>query len=227
MPSCGLCKFGLASIALAAGAAGLFAAASPDEPATSPASPTSPQAPAPTPAPEQAPEAPKAPDPFVLRYTMKDITGKDVDLASFKGQVVMIVNTASRCGYTDQYREMQKLYTDKQSQGFVVLAFPANDFAGQEPGTDEQIKAFCEANYKVTFPLFSKISVKGANQHPLFKQIASMPEPLGGDPGWNFTKFIVDRNGNYVARFNTRMSPTDPEVLKVVDRLLAEKPAGS
>jgi len=160
--------------------------------------------------------------PFVLAYTMKDIDGKDVDLASFKGKVVLIVNVASNCGYTPQYVGLEKLYTEKKDKGLVILGFPANNFGEQEPGTDAEIKSFCTGKYNVTFPMFSKISVKGDDQHPLYKQLAMQPKPLGGDPGWNFTKFLVDRSGAVVGRFDSKTRPNDPKLLKQIDELIAE-----
>jgi len=162
------------------------------------------------------------PSPMVLAYTMKDIDGKDVDLASFKGSVVLIVNVASNCGYTRQYADLQKLYSDNKDKGFVILGFPANNFGEQEPGSDAEIKSFCTGKYNVTFPMFSKIAVKGDDQHPLYKQLAQQPKPIGGDPGWNFTKFLLDRNGNVVARFEPKTRPTDVKMTKQVDDLLAQ-----
>lgn len=129
---------------------------------------------------EAVPAAPVSP--MVLAYTVKDIDGKDVDLASFKGQVVLIVNVASNCGYTPQYTGLQKLYTDKKDKGLVILGFPANNFGEQEPGSESEIKSFCTGKYNVTFPMFSKVSVKGDDQHPLYKQLALQAKPIGGDP---------------------------------------------
>lgn len=154
---------------------------------------------------------------------MKDIDGNDVDLSKYKGQVIMIVNVASKCGYTPQYAGLEKLYKAREGKGFVILGFPANDFGEQEPGTNSEIKAFCSTKYNVTFPMFSKISVRGSEQHPLFKKLSSQPKPLGGEgvPGWNFTKFLVDRNGNVVARFDSKVKPDDATLVKRVDELVA------
>lgn len=185
-----------------------------------------PQPAAPAPA-EPKPADPKpaeAVDPYVLGFTMKDIDGKDQNLEQYKGKVVMIVNVASRCGYTPQYKSLQKLYDEKKDKGFVILAFPANNFRGQEPGSDADIKQFCSDQYKVTFPLFSKISVKGDDQHPLYKKLSSQPKPIGGDPQWNFQKFIVDRDGNVVARFDPKTDPMDTTLVKRIEDLLAAKP---
>lgn len=177
---------------------------------------------------QKAPEAKQPPtravaDPAVLEFKVKDIEGKEVDLGTFKGKVVLIVNVASKCGYTRQYAGLQKLYEQKKDQGLVILGFPANDFGSQEPGTDMEIKEFCTANYKVTFPMFSKISVKGESAHPLYKKLSAQPAPVGGDPKWNFTKFLVDRKGNVVARFDSNVKPDSAEFVKKIDELLAQK----
>lgn len=159
-----------------------------------------------------------------LDRTMTRLDGGEQDLRSYRGQVVMIVNTASRCGLTPQYSKLQSLYEKKKDAGFVVLGFPANNFMGQEPGTDLEISEFCTANYGVTFPMFSKISVKGDDQDPLYAMLTSLPEPLGGEIRWNFDKFLLDRSGNVVARFSPRTAPDDAEVLKKIDELLAGTP---
>ena len=135
----------------------------------------------------------------------------------------MIVNVASKCGLTPQYAALQKLYESKKDAGFVILGFPANDFMGQEPGTNKEIKEFCDAKYKVTFPMFEKIAVTGKETHPLYKMLAALPAPLGGEPKWNFTKFVLDRQGHVVARFEPKTTPDDPAVVKKIDELLAAK----
>ena len=154
----------------------------------------------------------------VYDFTMKTIDGKDVKLSSYRGKVVMLVNVASRCGFTPQYEGLQKIYEKYQGQGFVILGFPANNFMGQEPGTDEEIKSFCSLRYNVSFPLFSKISVKGADIHPLYKYLTDKTSnpTFGGDISWNFNKFLVDRNGKIIARFS---SPDKPEGDKVIQAL--------
>ncbi|MCC6970336.1 MAG: glutathione peroxidase [Phycisphaerales bacterium] len=154
---------------------------------------------------------------------MKDIDGNDKNLEDFKGSVVLMVNVASKCGYTSQYKGLEKLYQDKKEKGLVIIGFPANNFGNQEPGTEADIKKFCTGEYNVTFPMFSKISVKGDDQHPLYKKLAAQPAPVGGDPKWNFTKFLVDRSGNVVARFDTRTAPSDTELNRQIDDLLANK----
>jgi glutathione peroxidase len=171
---------------------------------------------------EPAKEPVKPADPYVLGYAMKDIDGKEQKLDQYKGKVVLIVNVASECGLTPQYKSLQKLFTEKKDKGLVILGFPANDFAGQEPGKDADIKSFCEKNYGVTFPIFSKISVKGEGQHALFKQLAGQAKPLGGDPSWNFTKFLVNKEGKVVARFEPRIDPLDATLGKKIDELLGE-----
>lgn len=193
--------------------------------ATEPPAPA-PAAPAP---PVVAPEAPKViPSPMVLTGVVKDIDGNDVDLASFKGKVCLIVNVASNCGYTHQYVGLEALYREKKDRGFVILAFPANDFLGQEPGTAEQIKEVCYGKYKATFPMFAKVSVvAGAEQAPLYKQIAAQPAPVGGDPKWNFTKFLVDRSGNVIERFEPRIQPGNASLLSAIDRELAKEAGGT
>lgn len=161
-------------------------------------------------------------DPYVLGYTMKDIDGNDVDLAQFKGKVILMVNVASKCGYTPQYVGLEKLFKEKGPKGFVVLGFPANDFGEQEPGSNSDIKTFCSSKYNVTFPMFSKISVRGDEQHALYKQLAAQPKPIGGEPGWNFTKFLIDRNGNVVGRFDSKTKPDDVVLQKKIEELLSQ-----
>jgi len=149
------------------------------------------------------------------------IQGEDTTLEPYKGDVLLIVNTASECGYTPQYKDLQKLFDTYSDQGFKVLGFPANNFGGQEPGSDEEIMEFCEINYGVNFPLFSKVSVKGDDIHPLFDQLTRTDNPdFTGEIDWNFEKFLVDRNGNLVRRFKTNVSPTGEEVTAAVKELI-------
>lgn len=161
-------------------------------------------------------------DPYVLGHEMRRIDGTAEKLEKYKGKVVLIVNTASRCGLTPQYEALEALYRKHKDDGLVVLGFPANNFMGQEPGTNEEILAFCRERFDVTFPMFEKISVKGEDAHPLYKQLAAQPEPAGGEPSWNFTKYLVDREGRVVQRFDPRVAPTD-ERLTVRVRELLEK----
>ena len=143
-----------------------------------------------------------------LQFTLKDIDGKDVNLADYKGRVVMIVNVASKCGMTPQYKALEAAYRKYKDQGFVVLGFPANDFKGQEPGSDEEIKAFCTGKYDVTFPMFAKIDVNGSRAHPLFNHLKNAKSGLlGASIKWNFTKFLVDRSGKVVGRYAPTVTP--------------------
>lgn len=161
----------------------------------------------------------------VYEFTMKDIDVKDVKLDAYKGKVVMIVNVASKCGYTSQYEGMEAVYKKYKDQGLVVLGFPANNFMGQEPGTEEEIKEFCSTKYGVTFPMFSKISVTGTDQHPLYTYLTSKesnPE-FGGDISWNFNKFLVDRTGKIVARFGSKDKPEGEAITAAVEKYLAAK----
>ncbi len=159
----------------------------------------------------------------IYDFTMKDIDGKDQKLEQYKGKVIMIVNVASRCGNTPQYAGLQKIYQQYKDKGLVILGFPANNFLGQEPGSNEEIKQFCSVNYQVTFPMFSKISVKGKDIAPLYKYLTEKetnPE-FAGDISWNFNKFLIDRQGKIVARFGSRTTPEDEEVVRAIEQALA------
>jgi glutathione peroxidase len=160
-----------------------------------------------------------AADPGVHAFTLDLIEGTPKKLADYRGKALLVVNTASRCGYTKQYAPLEQLYQKYRSRGFEVLAFPANDFLGQEPGTNEEIRAFCTSTYRTTFPLFEKISVKGRDIHPLFRYLTTRPG-LEGDVTWNFNKFLVDPTGKVVARFGTRVDPMSDEVAKEVEKAL-------
>lgn len=190
------------------------------KPATPPAEGAAPTTPASGEVPAKAPEKV---DPYVLGFTVKDIDGVDKKLADYQGKVILIVNTASKCGYTKQYIGLESLYQSKKDAGFVILAFPSNDFGNQEPKSEAEIKTECSATFGVTYPLFSKSSVKGTEASPLFAKLNKQPAPIGGEPGWNFTKYLVDRKGNVVARFETRVKPDDSDLGKQIDKLLAEK----
>lgn len=149
--------------------------------------------------------------------------GETVALDAYSGKVMLIVNTASKCGFTGQYEGLQALYDKYRSEGLVVLGFPANDFLSQEPGTNQEIQSFCKLNYGVTFPVFAKISVKGKNQHPLYHYLTSKetnPE-FGGKISWNFNKFIIDREGNVLARFGSRTKPESPELMARLEAAMA------
>ena len=183
-------------------------------------------------APPETPERPETPaapaataeaDPaYVLGYTMERIDGAPARLADYEGSVVVIVNVASRCGLTPQYAGLEKLYRTHKDRGLVVLGFPANDFRGQEPGSNAEIAEFCSATYGVTFPMFAKISVTGDDRHELYTRLTTQPEPIGGAVEWNFQKYLVGRDGRVVAKFEPRTAPDDPEFVAAVERLLAE-----
>jgi glutathione peroxidase-family protein len=161
-----------------------------------------------------------------LTFTVKDIDGKDYDLAQLKGKVVMIVNVASKCGLTKQYAGLQKLYDTYKDRGFVIVGFPANNFGGQEPGSEEEIKTFCSTKYNVTFPMMSKISVKGENQHALYDLLThKTSQEFRGEIGWNFTKFVVDRNGQVFARFASKTTPENEQLVAAVEKALGAQQA--
>jgi glutathione peroxidase len=162
----------------------------------------------------------------VLDFHVKDIEGKDVDLASYKGKVLLIVNTASQCGLTPQYKDLEAIYEKYKDQGLEILAFPANEFGKQEPGTNDQIKEFCSTKYKVSFPLFSKVVVKGKGIDPLFDYLTSdaTNPKFAGPIKWNFNKFLVNRKGEVIARFEPKKDDHWFEpVVPVIEKALAEK----
>ncbi len=162
--------------------------------------------------------------PPVLNFTMDSLDGKPVDLAKYQGKVVMMVNVASKCGNTKQYKPLQALHEKYKDRGLAILGFPANDFNGQEPGTSEDIAAFCEKNYGVKFDLFSKIAVKGEGQHPLYKFLTSQetsPQPAG-EIKWNFEKFLIGKDGNIAARFAPKTQPDSEEVIKAIETELSK-----
>ena len=153
---------------------------------------------------------------------VKTIDGESTTLEQFRGKVLLIVNTASKCGFTGQYDGLQKLYETYQDRGLVILGFPSNNFMGQEPGTNEEIQSFCKLNYGVTFPLFEKIDVKGKGQHPLYSLLTSEntnPE-YSGKISWNFNKFLISRDGRISGRFGSRVKPSDPKLVDAVKREL-------
>ena len=155
-------------------------------------------------------------------FTLDDIDGKPVNLGAYKGKVLLVVNTASLCGNTPQYTDLERVYEQYHEQGFEVLAFPANNFGQQEPGTNAEIKGFCLTKYSVSFPLFSKISVKGSDKHPLYQYLTEQ-SPFPGEVEWNFQKYLVDRSGQVVGRFHHRTKPASPEVVNEIERVLAAK----
>jgi glutathione peroxidase len=171
---------------------------------------------------------------------VKRIDGAPAKLDAFRGKVLLVVNVASKCGLTPQYTGLEKLYQDKRGKGLEILGFPANNFGAQEPGTDTEIASFCSTSYEVTFPLFSKISVKGADQHPLYRNLTSArPQQLDdagfrerlkgyghtsapGEVLWNFEKFLIDRKGAVVERFSPDIAADDPRLTAAIDRELAK-----
>lgn len=160
----------------------------------------------------------------IHQFTVRTIDGKDRPLSEYRGKVLLVVNTASRCGFTPQYEGLEALYEKYRARGFEVLAFPANNFMGQEPGTDKEIAQFCDLNYKTTFPLFSKISVKGTDIAPLYAWLTKQPG-FEGDIGWNFTKFLVGPDGQVLARYGSRTEPRDEKLVAQIEAALpAMKP---
>jgi len=154
-------------------------------------------------------------------FTLNSIDGKPAPLAEYKGKVVLIVNVASQCGYTPQYSALEAIYEKYKDQGFVILGFPANNFGAQEPGTNEEIKTFCSRKYSVKFPMYAKISVKGDDQAPLSAYLTKQTSPgITGDIKWNFTKFLVDKNGNVVQRFEPAVTPDSKEVTSAIEKQL-------
>src|SRR5690349_9699557 len=161
----------------------------------------------------------------VLDFRVNDIDAKAVDLSRYKGEVLLIVNTASQCGYTPQYKGLEAIFEKYKGKGFEVLAFPANEFGHQEPGTDAEIKSFCSSNFNVSFPLFSKIVVKGEGIHPLYRFLTDAetdPKFAGAIP-WNFAKFLVDRKGEVIARFQPDDEPESEKVTRAIEAALARK----
>ena len=167
------------------------------------------------PAPSSAAESPC---PSVLDHKLVNLQDEPVSLCQFQGKVLLVVNTASECGYTPQYEGLEKLYRRYRDKGFTVLGFPANDFGGQEPGSNKQIAQFCQLNYGVTFPMFAKTSVVGANANPLYRTLATL---TGKPPRWNFHKYLLDKAGQPVAVFESAVEPEDKRVTAQIEKLLA------
>jgi len=154
---------------------------------------------------------------------VKDIDGKDTTLGAYKGKVLLVVNVASKCGLTPQYKALETLQEKYKDKGFTVLGFPCNQFADQEPGTNDEIKQFCSSKYNVTFPLFDKIDVNGPKRHPLYAALAGNDSPFPGDIKWNFGKFLIGRDGKIVKRFEPKTTPDSPEVTAAIEAALAAK----
>ena len=160
----------------------------------------------------------------IYDFTIKSIDGQPVSLKSYSGKVVMLVNVASKCGFTPQYAGLESLYEKYKDRGFVIVGVPANNFAQQEPGTNEEIKTFCSRKYNVTFPMMAKVSVLGDDKTPLYQFLTdkSTDPKFGGDIKWNFTKFLFDRKGNLVARFEPPVTPDSPEVRTAIESALGK-----
>ena len=154
---------------------------------------------------------------------LKDIEGKETSLKAYQGKVMLVVNVASKCGFTPQYEGLEALWQKRRELGLVVLGFPSNDFGSQEPGTEEEIKAFCSSKFKVTFPLFSKLHVNGPEQHPLYEALSGKNSAVPGPVKWNFGKFLVGRDGKVIARFDSGVKPDAPELAAAIDAALAAK----
>jgi glutathione peroxidase len=163
--------------------------------------------------------------PAVLNFKIKSLTGKEVDLSKYQGKVVLMVNVASKCGFTPQYKGLQELHKKYAAQGLAILGFPANDFGQQEPGSEEEIGTFCQRNYGVEFDMFSKISVKGPQQADLYHYLTSEKTnpKFAGEVKWNFEKFLIGRDGQVVARFRSKVEPTSEEMVKAIEAELAKK----
>ena len=167
-------------------------------------------------------QQPAAASPSIYDFKVKNIDGKEVKLKQYRGNVLLVVNTASKCGYTPQYASLESTYEKYKDKKFLILGFPANNFGAQEPGSDAEIKDFCESRYKVTFPMFAKISVKGDDADPLYAYLTSktINPDYGGEITWNFNKFLIDRKGKIVARFSSKQTPDSPEVTAAIEAAL-------
>lgn len=173
-------------------------------------------------APQIQAETPKD-APAALDFTVKRLNGKSVDLKSYKGKVLLVVNVASECGLTPQYAQLQEIYAKYQGKGLAVLGFPCNQFGRQEPGTAKEIQEFCKVNYGVKFDMFAKVDVNGEDACDFYKHLTSLKtDPKGaGKVGWNFEKFVIDRHGNVIGRFSPQVRPDAPELIKVLEGALA------
>ena len=155
--------------------------------------------------------------------SLKDIDGKATSLKAYEGKVLLVVNVASKCGLTPQYKALEATHQKYKDKGFSVLGFPSNDFGSQEPGSNEEIKEFCSTKYNVTFPMFDKLHVKGPEQHPLYAALSGKGSPFPGDVKWNFGKFLIGRDGRIIQRFEPKVTPDAPEVTQAIEAALAEK----
>lgn len=159
----------------------------------------------------------------VYKHKLEDIDGRETTLEEHKGKVLLIVNVASRCGFTGQYAGMEKLYREFKDEGLVVCGFPCNQFGGQEPGSEKEIKAFCSGKFNVTFPMYAKIEVKGPGIHPLYKTLTAKDSPTKGSVKWNFFKFLVGRDGKPIVRFSSLTSPSSGRLRKAVEKALKKQ----
>ena len=164
-----------------------------------------------------------AESPNLSSIPLKDINGKDTSLKEYKGKVLLVVNVASKCGFTPQYTGLEATYRKFKDKGLVVLGFPCNDFGSQEPGTNDEIKKFCSSQYEVTFPMFDKLHVKGAQQHPLYAALTGKDSPFPGDVKWNFGKFLIGRDGSLIKRWDSKTTPESKEVTEAIEAALAAK----
>ncbi len=156
----------------------------------------------------------------LVTIPFKTITGKETSLADYKGKVVLVVNTASKCGLTPQYKALEEIYDKYRRKDFVVLGFPCNDFGNQEPGTGKEIKEFCKTSYDVSFPLMEKVHVKGPEQHPLYAALTGKEGAFPGDVAWNFGKFLIGKDGKPIARFEPKTTPDSPELVGAIEKAL-------
>ncbi len=159
----------------------------------------------------------------VYDIPLKDIHGEATSLKAYKGKVLLVVNVASQCGHTPQYKALEAIYQKYKSQGLVVLGFPCNQFAGQEPGTNEEIKMFCSTKYHVTFPLFDKLNVNGPDRHPFFEHLVGKGSRHPGDIKWNFSKFLISRHGDVLSRFDSFTAPDSNKVIAAIEGALMQK----
>jgi glutathione peroxidase len=159
----------------------------------------------------------------ILDIPLKDINEKETSLKAYQGKVILLVNVASQCGYTPQYKGLEAIYEKYKDQGFVIVGVPCNDFGSQEPGSADEIKSFCEKNFHVSFPLMAKVHVKGDDQHPLYAAITSKDAPFPGDITWNFNKFLIGRDGKIIKRYDSKVKPESGELTGAVESALAAK----
>ncbi|MFI5236433.1 MAG: glutathione peroxidase [Ignavibacteriales bacterium] len=159
---------------------------------------------------------------YIYDITVLDMNSQEIKLSDYAGKVLMIVNVASECGYTPHYEGLEEIYKEYNQKGFEILAFPCNDFGGQEPGTNEQIQNFCSSNYGVTFKLFDKVKIVGSEKSPLYEKLTTNSVTESGDVKWNFEKFLISKEGKIVARYRSKVEPTDQKVIASIEQELAK-----